>query len=171
MSCDNRGERKGHLSQETLRRLKMGILTPLEKIDALSHIGRCAVCAYSFSESYEQTELLELPPQFASGVEKKLSELRVTAAPFLLGKRAGEELENSLGKRDLKKEYRRYSCRVAIAACVALLLLFSGTFNEGMNAITKSKVLNPDLSRVNQLTQSLSDFSKELVHREVKNND
>lgn len=159
----------GHLTQEVLKALRCGTLTAAEKIEALAHIGECGECAERFAGSFEQSELLTLPPQFAEGVERKLSEVRITVTPFSMGKKKAEvPVKREPVKRDSRKEYRRYSCRVAIAACLALLLLFSGSFTMGMNALSNSRVLNPDLSRVNQLTQTLSDFSREFLHWEVK---
>ena len=194
MSGNNRND--AHLTDRTLGMLKSGRIPAEEKQSALLHIGECSLCAQRFADSFEEQELLSLPPQFAEGVDRKLSQLRITATPLSLGRKL---LQNSGGDcrgddeadrqrssvparrtvgalepgrpqtpQEKKREYRRYSCRVAVAACVALIMLFSGTFTMGMSALSQSRVLNPDLSVVNRITQDLSNFSKEIIHWEAR---
>ncbi len=192
-----------HLSDQMIEMLKNGRLSAEEKQRALLHIGECDLCAQSFAESFAERDLIPLPPQFAEGVERKMSQLRITATPLSLGRKllqnSGEDPQRTSGRgsaedrrranvparrtegslepgrrqtpQEKKREYRRYSCRVAVAACVTLIMLFSGTFTMSMSALSQSRVLNPDLSMINRITQDLSDFSKEIIHWEVRNND
>lgn len=165
----------GHLTDEMLQKMAAGAGKTGEKIQALDHIGGCELCAQRFAACLEQTELLTLPPQFVAGVDKKLSEVRITATPLSIGRSevrdSGSPFPEPVKGKDKQKEFRRYSCRVAIAACLALLLLFSGTFATGMKMISEGVALRPQSGAVNQLTQKLSDFSKEILQWEVKNND
>lgn len=143
-----------HVSKNSWKKLYLRQLPNEEKIAMAEHIQNCDVCATVFAEFLEKNGLLNLPPQFSKGVDKKRSAIRLTATP----------LSSDKGKREANREYRRYSCKVAIAACIALLLLFSGTFSSGVKMISKSKVLEPDFSTINQITQDLSDFSKKIIN-------
>lgn len=183
------------LTEDRLRALRTGSVGTAQRLAALEHISRCRDCAERLAEGYGEDGLLRLPPQFAQGVEKKLSQLRVTATPLSLVRPAAKpwmnreetegrkRVENAGGtrgrdvgkagnqKRDPQKEFRRYSCRVALAACVSLALIFSGTFDAGMAAISSSRALNPDLAVVDHITQRIGDFSQRVIYWEVKEND
>lgn len=144
---------KEHLTPERIKALKTGRLSKDETLFALEHIGECEQCADALAESYRETELLELSPDFKAEVLLKTASVRKNAA--------AEKIKNR------KRELCFYSFKVSIAACIALLLLFSGTLNYGMNI---SKMINPDLSGMNVITEDLRGFSDKLINLEVIKN-
>nr|PZM89916.1 MAG: hypothetical protein DIU81_01635 [[Clostridium] cellulosi] len=69
---------------------------------------------------------------------------------------------------DKKRGFTLYVLRVAIAACAAIAITFSGTLNQlsGKPKIG-SKIKAPDLSFVNTINQQLKDFSQNILNMEV----
>ena len=138
-----------HLTPDIMADLKSGRLSGAEALAALEHIGECEQCADAFAGIYHETELLELPPGFRSAVFSAVEKEKRTA-PVVKSK-----------KDDKRRELFSYSFRVSIAACITLVLLFSGTINYGINL---SRSIHPDLSRVNVITEDLRGFSDKLVN-------
>lgn len=134
---------KEHLTADRLEALKDGLLSETETISALGHIGECEQCADAFAQSYRGRQLLELPAGFKKAVFSAL-------------KREGR----SAGKGELY----RYGFRVSIAACITLLLLFTGTVNYGINF---GRSIHTDLPEVGLITENLRGFSDRLIQFEV----
>ncbi len=143
---------KEHLTPDRIKALKDGLLSRDEAIAALEHLGECEQCADAFAESYSSQELLGLPPGFKSAV---FSAIRKEQRKF------GKERTETA---DRKRELFRYSFRVSIAACITLLLLFSGTVNYGINF---SRTIDTNLSGVNVITENLRGFSDKLIDFKV----
>ena len=142
-----------HLTETQMKDLKAGRLSKNEKLLALKHIGECEQCADSFAGSYGDLELLTLSPDFKTEIffeieKEKKGMIKEKAAVW-------------------KRELCFYSFKVSIAACIALLLLFSGTLDYGMNM---SRTMNPQLSGVNVITENLRGFSDKLIDFEVQKN-
>ena len=138
-----------HLTPDVMTALKSGRLTGEEAISALEHIGECERCADALAGIYRETELLELSPGFRSAVFSAV-EKETRIVPVVKAK-----------KDDKKRELFRYSFRVSIAACITLVLLFSGTINYGINL---SRSIHPDFSKVNVITEDLRGFSDKLIN-------
>lgn len=130
---------QGHLSKEMIEKLKSGRLSKEEKLAALDHIGECDFCANAFSSSFEQEGLMFTAPDFSSEIMKKI------------------------GKPQGKREFYLYSFKVGIAACIALLLLFSGGLRYGADGHELKKTALVDLSRVNSITEHLRGISDRFV--------
>ena len=144
-----------HLTPEKILALKEGSLSKEEMILELEHIGECEQCADQFAESYHKTELLELPASFKNSIFSSIDKERISYTT------------KKKGNRNRKRELYFYSFKVSIAACVTLALLFSGTFNYGMNF---SKTIQANLSEVNVITENLKGFSDKLIDFQVTNN-
>lgn len=139
-----------HLTPDRMKDLKNGRLSRDEMISALAHIGECEQCAGVLAESYSRFDLLELSPDFQPAVFEALKKQQ---------SKAGKEKAKAGGKRELF----RYGCRVSVAACITLLLFFSGTMNYGINF---SRFIHTDLSEANVITENLRGFSDKLIHFE-----
>lgn len=140
---------KEHLTPDIMTALKNGSLSETEAVSALEHIGECGQCADAFAGTYTDAELLELPPGFKSAVFSSIEREKRTV-PVGMAKRD-----------DKKRELFRYGFRVSIAACITLVLLFSGTINYGINL---SRSIHPDFSRVNVITEDLRSLSDKLIN-------
>ena len=142
----------GHLTPDRMKDLKGGMLSGKDEISALEHIGECEQCADAFAGCYGEPDLLELSPGFKSDVFSTIN------------REKRKEIEEKGKAVDGKRELFRYSFRVSIAACITLLLLFTGTINFGINF---SRSINADLPEVNVITENLKGFSDKLIDFEV----
>ncbi|CDZ23401.1 hypothetical protein CCDG5_0258 [[Clostridium] cellulosi] len=136
----------GHLTPKALALLKEGRLSDEEMAMALSHIGSCEACAEAFASDFTEEELLEVPHDFETELQDKIKQIET----------------------DKKRGFTLYVLRVAIAACAAIAITFSGTLNQlsGKPKIG-SKIKAPDLSFVNTINQQLKDFSQNILNMEV----
>lgn len=140
-----------HIDGETLTRLKNGGLPMKEKLEVMAHVAACSRCATSFAETYDDQELLPLPPGF-------IEEMALKCSPStLLPLRPGAK------KKDKKKEFFAYSLRVSVAACMALVLLFSGSFSQGSGWVMEQNRLKDDIFQTNKMTEQLRDFSDRML--------
>jgi len=138
---------KTHLTPDRIAALKKGELSTEETIQTLEHIGECIKCANEFAESYDASELLPLPTNFKKGVFSTIDRENLCLA-------VKEKTRNR------KREFYFYSFKVSIAACVTLMLLFSGTFNNNMYF---SRTIQENLPEVNAITENLKGFSNKLI--------
>lgn len=136
-----------HRDIDTLIRLKQGRLPLEEKLAVMSHLAACGQCAESFAQLYDEQELIPLSPDFVEEMTDKLSPL----PPISIG-----EMKK---KKDKKKEFYAYSFRVSVAACMALVILFSGNFSQGSVWIQEHYKLKEDVFQTNKMTEQLRDFS------------
>jgi len=147
---------KEHLTPDRIKALKEGTLSKKEEICALEHIGECLLCAVALAESYSDPELFNLPPGFKAVVFSAIDK---------------ENINKIVKEKDIagnrKRELFRYSFKVSIAACIALILLFSGTINYGLDI---SRSFNTGLSGVNVVTENLRGFSDKLIDFEGTKN-
>ena len=68
-----------------------------------------------------------------------------------------------------KKDFYSYTIRVSVAACAALVLLFGGKELFTLPAempIRPPQIQAPDLSKLDQFSQDLRDFSNKLIIKE-----
>ena len=65
-----------------------------------------------------------------------------------------------------------YSLRVAMAASIALMFVFSNGLNFVANTKIKTLNVNPmSLSTINTINESLNNFSQKIINMEVFNNE
>lgn len=143
-----------HIKPGELKALKAGVLSPEEVIAVLEHMGGCERCADAYGDSYSNSELLYLSPDFTAEVFSVINKERIRLKPK----------EKS---RCWKKEFYFFSFKVGVAASIALVLLFSGTLNYGVHL---GRTINPDLSGVNVITESLRGFSDKLIDLRLTTN-
>jgi hypothetical protein len=130
----------GHLTEKAFEALRAGSLCD-EALDCvLEHIGSCEKCADLYAQSFDECELLQPPSGF------------------------GEELDKRLKQSDLsaRQSFFSYAFRVAVAACAALIITFSGSLD-----IPVKQIKAPDFKAVNSVSAHLKDFSQHLVDMEV----
>jgi hypothetical protein len=145
-----------HLTPKRIAALKEGLLPREEAVSTLEHIGECEACAELFAESYGRTELLRLSPDFKTSVFLAIEKERISISV--------KEKTN----RNPRRELCTYGFKVSIAACAALLLLFSGTFNYSMDF--SRSTIRSNLSEVSIITESIKDFSGKLIEFKVMRN-
>ncbi len=61
--------KEGHLTDDTVKLLKLGTLKDEELIPILEHISDCQKCASVFADSFEDDELAEAPLGFEEKVQ------------------------------------------------------------------------------------------------------
>lgn len=131
----------GHLSAQTLRKLRCGGLSDDAQLAALEHIGGCERCAGAFASGFET--LSDVPAGFEEELQKKLDK-----------------------EKQKKRDFAFYVLRVAIAASIALIITFSSAVDSP--ALEKlRKIKAPDSTVVNQISSSLRSFSQNIVNMEV----
>lgn len=92
--------KEGHLTDDTVKLLKRGTLKDEELISILEHISDCQKCASVFADSFEDDELAEAP----LGFEEKV------------------QIEIKIRKSNI--HFSLYCVRVAVAASIALIMVF-----------------------------------------------
>lgn len=140
-------DKEGHLTEEILNVLKFDILQDEELISVLTHISDCQKCAGSFADSFTDDELAEAPLGFEEQVQIKIK-----------------------GKKQSNIQFSFYCVKVAVAASIALMMVFSNGLNSMVNTKT-NYVKPPDLSIVNSVNANLNNFSEKIIKLEVFNND
>lgn len=135
---------KGHLTVEGISALCAGALSSEERLRAAEHIAGCPACASRLAASLE-VSLSTVPEGFAEQVVNKA--------------------ENVKAAKD-KRQFLFYSLRVSLAACIALVILFSGLLNR-LFAFNVTEMKLPDLHAVSQITERLSSFSEKVMNMEV----
>jgi len=139
----------GHLTKISLEGLKDGTLLDNELVLISEHICSCEACAEALAESFNESELLDAPVGFEEEVLSKIK-----------------------NKKESKNEFIFYSLRVAMAACIALVFVFSSALNSVANTNIKAVNVNPaSLSTVNNINRSLNDFSQKIINLEVLGNE
>ncbi|MDS0527446.1 hypothetical protein NNC19_17285 [Clostridium sp. SHJSY1] len=139
--------KKEHLSEETLNKLKFGMLKDEEVILALGHIGECEKCAGVFADNFEDNELVDVPLGFQEKVQIKIK-----------------------GERQSNLKFGFYCFKVVAAASIALMILFSNGLSF-FASTGKSYIKSPNLSIVSSINENLSTFSEKITKLEVFNND
>jgi hypothetical protein len=139
----------GHLTKTSLNALKEGSLNDDELILISEHICHCEGCANALADSFNDNELVDAPSGFQQEVLNKIKK-----------------------KKENNTQFVFYSLRVAMAASIALMFVFSNALNFIANTKTKTLDVTPmNLSTINTINKSLNDFSQKLVNMEVFNNE
>lgn len=137
------------LNEMALRKFKEGSLGDNDLVLISEHICNCEGCADALADSFNDNELAKAPPGFEEEVLSKIEKRKQDHNQFMF-----------------------YSFRVAMAASIALLFIFSNTLNTVAN--TKSNTLNVNpisLSYVNTISKNLNSFSQKIINMEVFDNE
>ena len=139
--------KEGHLTEDTVKLLKLGTLRDEELILILEHIGDCQECASVFADSFEEEELAQAPLGFEEKVQIKIK-----------------------NKKKSNIHFNLYCARVVVAASIALIMVFSNGLSFIAN--TKTNYVKPlDLSFINSFNSDLNTFSEKIIKMEVFDND
>jgi hypothetical protein len=141
-------DREGHLTENAILSFIKNYSSPAELMEIAEHISTCEKCSLALANSFEQKDLKEVPFGFSEEVQRK-------AFPPSNGS---------------KYQLFFYSFRVAIAASIALAILFSGTFNRIITADIE-RIPAPDKTYVDDINATLRNFSQKLLNLEVFNNE
>ena len=142
-------EENRHVTKISLKALKDGGLIDTELILLLEHISNCEECADAIASSFNENELAEAPLGFEQEIMCKIEKRKENRSQFVF-----------------------YSLRVAIAASIALIFVFSNGLNFLANTKTNTLNVNPmSLSTVNTINDTLNDFSQKIISLEVFNNE
>jgi hypothetical protein len=125
-----------HLTQEDIASFHAMTLDTDALIAFAEHIEACPACAAKVAESEQEMDI-HVPKGFAP-------EVRLRAA-------GGD-----------RREFYRYSLRVCAAVCASLMLLFTGNFSYDK----LQDIPAPKLEFLDKMTQSISDFSNNMIQWE-----
>lgn len=140
-------DENGHLTAQAINSFKKNELPSNELLLFADHISSCDKCSLVLSDSFDESDLFNVPLGFSEEVVRR-------AYP----------------KNDDRKQLVFYSLRVAFAASIALVILFSGTLNR-LSTSYIEYIPTPDNSYVDNINTSLRDFSQKLLNLEVLNNE
>lgn len=139
----------GHLTNLSIKALKEGSLNKNDLVLISEHICTCEDCAEVLSNCFNDNELADTPLGFQQETLSKIDKKKENNAQFVF-----------------------YSLRVAIAASIALVFVFSNALNFIANAKVEPLNIAPmSLSTTNTINKSLNDFSQKIIHLEVFNNE
>lgn len=142
-------EENGHLTKISLKGLKEGSLGANELILISEHICNCVGCADALANNFNNNELASAPLGFEQEILSKIKKKKENNTRFVF-----------------------YSLRVAMAASIALIFVFSSQLNFMANTKIKTLNINPlSLSTINTINESLNNFSQKIINLEVFNNE
>lgn len=134
----------GHASEQTLREFAAGMLEESDLLAVAEHVSDCETCAARLAQAVEDGHPENPPAGFEDEVRRRLPRRQPRAEIFL------------------------YSARVALAACAALILIFSSTLRTLAGQKNSSLHIGaPGFSAVEQISTRLNGFSQQLLHWEV----
>jgi hypothetical protein len=143
-------DENGHLKNDILLKMKSGELNGDALISALDHIAECPDCALSYSLLFEESELSKPPRGFDEELERKLAAKRPSSD---------------------KKDFTFYVIKVAVAASIAIVMTFAGSFGTAPNYTQKfEKANSASTSFINNISEKLNSFSHNFVNLEVFKN-
>lgn len=131
-----------HPEDHMLKALQAGTLSQEEQIALLTHIAGCEACAARLCELIPHT--LDTPP----GFEKKV-----------ISRWHAQQKSRHLS-------LFLYSLRVGIAACIALVLLYSGVFER-----FHVELRPPDMGKANSITAEMNRMTEKIINWEVSQDD
>ncbi|MDP4179120.1 MAG: hypothetical protein Q8900_12370 [Bacillota bacterium] len=142
-------DKEGHLTEDALEAFKKGYLDDESLILVSEHIANCERCASVLADSFDDNELAETPLGFE------------------------EEIQNKIRNRKQSSfQFGFYTFKVAAAACVALIIVFSNQLNFAANSKVQATCIKaPDLSITNSISTNLNNFSQKIINMEVYNNE
>ncbi|WP_446897338.1 hypothetical protein ACSVC9_09950 [Clostridium sp. LBM24168] len=139
----------GHLTALSIEKFKNGQLDDEELISMSEHVEKCEKCAELLVESFDDSELSEVPFGFEEEVKSKIH----------------GEVKNST-------QFFLYSLRVSIAVCLSLMFVFSNMLNFMANNRIKNMQINaPSFKVLNSINMELGNFTDKIIDMEVFNNE
>lgn len=137
-------DESGHLSKVGIEEFKDGSLDDSELIQVSEHICICNICADRLSNSFEEIDLLEVPLGF------------------------GEEVKNKIkDSKESKRDFIFYSFKVGIAACIAIVFMYSNILGFVAGNGIKKNIKTSNFSVVTSINNRLSSFSQKMINMEV----
>lgn len=141
-------DQQGHLTSGAIAAFQQSTLTDEELASVAGHIAECEACALCLAQSLPD-ELAAPPAGFTSEVRRKLYE-----------------------RRDKKrKEFIAYSLRVAISACAALVILWTGVLHFEAPAPRPKRNEGVKVEFLDSITTNLKLFSDQIMNWEVIKNE
>jgi hypothetical protein len=138
-----------HLTEMSLKAFKEGHLDDKSLILLSEHIACCEECADALADSFNDNELAKAPLGFQEEIQNKIK-----------------------NKKQNSFQFGFYSLKVAVAACIALIIVFSSQLNYLANTkLVTSYIKAPDLSIVNSINTNLYNLSEKIINMEVFNNE
>jgi hypothetical protein len=132
----------GHLTKVSLDMLKEGSLSENELIIISEHISICKDCADALAGIFSDNELVCAPSGFEQEILSKIKRQKEKETQFIF-----------------------YSLRVAMAASIALIFVFSSQLNFIANTKSKTLDVNPmSISSINTINENLNDFSQKIIN-------
>ncbi|MHC6181405.1 hypothetical protein ACYUJ6_16430 [Clostridium sp. JNZ X4-2] len=141
--------RDGHIKDLSIKRFKERRLSDMELAVLSKHIGNCEKCAGKLADSFQQDDFLKVPYGFE------------------------EEVKNRINRKyEKNRQFFFYSLRISIAACIALVFVFSSTLNFMANTTMKTmEIKSPKFTAVNSINMKLDNFTNRIIDMEVFNNE
>lgn len=138
-----------HLTEISLKAFKEGHLDDKSLILLSEHIACCEKCADALASSFNDNELAKAPLGFQEEIQNKIK-----------------------NKKQNSFQFGFYSLKVAVAASIALIIVFSSQLNYLANTkLEASYIKAPDLSIVNSINTNLYNLSEKIINMEVFNNE
>lgn len=134
----------GHVAQPTLSGFAAGDLNREELTAVAEHIAVCEQCAGALAEAVEVKPPASVPAGFEEAILNRISD-----------------------SNEKRAELFHFSFRVALAACAALLLVFSSTLNAFAGSNLFAKIKAPDSCAIEIVNTHLRDFSQQILDMEV----
>ena len=142
-------KQNGHLTKTSLKGLKEGSLSDYELGLISEHICNCDACADALANSFNEYEFTEAPLGFQEEILRKIKSKKEKSTQFIF-----------------------YSLRVAMAASIALMFVFSNALNFVANTKIKTLDINPiNLNSITTINKNLNNFSEKIINTEVFNNE
>lgn len=139
----------GHLTKKSLKGIKEGTFSDNELVLLLEHICQCEECVVALADSYNNNELMQVPCGFEQETLIKIKNKKVKNTQFIF-----------------------YSLRVAIAASIALIFVFSNPLNFVASTKVKTLGINPiSFSYINTINSNLNKTSQNIINMEVFNDE
>lgn len=136
----------GHLTIASAQKIKAGLVSRAELIAALSHIAECEKCAELYAACFKEEDLTEIPSGFGGSVIEKAKEAEFKA----------------------RKSFAIYVAEVAVSACAALAITFSGAFNLVPECYQDmARIGKPVISFADSLKTNINTFSQNTIKKEV----
>ncbi|MCI1967914.1 hypothetical protein [Clostridium luticellarii] len=139
----------GHIKNSALKRFRDGNLNDIELVILSKHIESCEECAEKLTDSFEQVDFLKVPGGFQ------------------------EEIKDKINRRHEKnRQFFFYSLKVSMAACIALVFVFSSTLNfMASTGVRTLKIKSPQFTVVNSINMKLGNFTNKIIDMEGFNNE
>lgn len=140
---------KGHIKNSALKKFNERSLSDIELAILSEHIGNCEKCAEKLADSFAQDDFLKVPGGFEEEIKNKINR-----------------------KHEKSRQFFFYTLKVSMAACIALVFVFSSALNFMANTGVKTmKIKSPEFTVVNSINMELGNFTSKIIDMEVFDNE